>query len=232
MDIGFISTIVAGVFGSLGVVVGFFLGKSAPKPPTEFKGDTATKSLEADKINSSILEVNNEIKRLKDMLSLQPINEINIKEEIKNITESLENIRSLINQKGINLISMSNIEESLNILKDLEIKDLSHGYENLLTSIKDNILVVRNEIQSLKLDIEDKKKSYSKIDVEKLKLAIKNAENINREAVKGDLLSLIHTIKGEDGSELKSAMDKIALESKELTLILRDILQNSSGVGK
>jgi uncharacterized protein YihD (DUF1040 family) len=142
----------------------------------------------------------------------------------------LENVKNLAGQKGIELTSIIQIEESINTLRNLQNIKPESGYESLLTSIKDNIMVVRNEIQSLKFDLEEQRKGATKIDVEKLKLAIKNAENINREAVKGDLISLIYAIKGEDESELRATMDKIALESKELTLILKDLLQKSSGV--
>ena len=228
MDVGLISTIVAGIFGALGVVVGFFLGKSIPKPHVE---QITTSDSELIKMNNSIKELVNKVESLQTViLSAETVKPENIENQIKDIIQNLENVKNLANQKGIALTSITQIEESINTLKNLQNTKHESGYESLLISIKDNIMVVRNGIQSLKFDLEEQRKGATKIDVEKLKLAIKNAENINREAVKGDLISLIHAIKGEDGSELRATMDKIALESKELTLILKDLLQKSSGV--
>ncbi len=221
MDVGIVSTVVAGLFGTLGVIVGFIIGKGVPKPQVQVSPDT-------ERIEKEIKSLSESVKNLSETVAGLAKGE-DLKPKLEPILKELENLKNLISSNNINLRSVNQVEESIKTVSNLmKTEKEPANIESLLTSIKDNVMVVRNEIQTLKFNVEDMKKA-PKVDSEKLSLAIKNAERINSEAVRGDLLSLIRTIKGEDGSELKSIMDRIALESKELVVILKD-LQNQLGV--
>ena len=106
----------------------------------------------------------------------------------------------------------------------------------MLTKIKDNLLIIRNDLQSLLLTQKEQSKTSVDTDltyvVTSLESAIKLAKEINASMVKGELIALANSLKGNDRNELLKILDKEAITSKELVVLLSGIKKELEGAGR
>jgi putative transposase len=103
--------------------------------------------------------------------------------------------------------------------------------QSLLTQIKDNLIIIRTDIQSL---MQNKKKEKEvKVDlthlIDTVNSAIALAREINARAVKDELIAFANSLQGKDRNELLKDLDKQALTSKELVLVLSTIRKEIKG---
>ncbi|OMH41155.1 hypothetical protein [Desulfurobacterium indicum] len=226
MDAGIMTTIVAGVFGAIGIVIGFIIGKLSSKPAKDYtpvlrEFETIVKSLQ-DKVNRLIDTVSSSTKEILDEQ----------KTNIKVILDEIEKLKVNLEESGLSIKSAETLNDVISELNNLLDASLPSTVfdQQLITKIKDKVDIIRAEVEAIKLSLEEnkKKKEESKtqpIDVDKIKEALNMAKEINEEAVKGDLISLMYAFKEDDKKDLLKSIDEIALNSKQLVLILEDLIK-------
>ncbi len=231
MDTGILTIVVAAIFCAIGVVVGFLLGKTAPHSEKRHEsGDTTSHigNLESNigALKYNVSELSKSIENsTQDVVRKQ-------KGEIDNILTSIENLKEQISVSGLPIKSVSVLDDMLLELRGVNVNSLpSLGMdEATVTKIKDKIDIIRAEIESIKLSMEEEKnrkqeKVQTPFDFVKIEKAVQFAKEINEEAVKGDMIGLMYAFKSDDKKDLLKSIDTIALNSKQLVLILEDVLK-------
>ncbi|WP_456465298.1 hypothetical protein [Desulfurobacterium sp.] len=228
MDAGIMTTLVAGVFGALGMVIGFVIGRmSSSKPVQDY-----TPILRG--LESTVKSLQDEVVDLTKKISLSTEEILEkYKEQIEAIISQLEDLKTHIGASGISIKSAETIDSVINQLKESLNAPLPSVNldDQVIMKIKDKIDIIRAEVESIKLSMEEAKKKEEKtavpsIDTDKIKEAINMAREINEEAVKGDLISLMYAFKEDDKKDLLKSIDEIALNSKQLVLILEDLIKS------
>ncbi len=235
MDWGAITTLIAAVFGFLGIVVGIFISKFLS--PKKEKGE------EENIVPELLSRLEKGVEEFESLLaSLSRKVESLTKEEISKAEQDIEEILSLLNSLKENISSLELSQDSLQAL-DKAIKaaeDLKFSVPqidtSLLMKIKDNLLIIRNDVQALLLSrkerVEEKKPSSDELKkaLSSLESALKLAKELNANLVKDELIVMANCLKSEDKNELLKAIDKEALTSKELVLLIREIKKELEGV--
>ncbi|WP_457568953.1 hypothetical protein [Desulfurobacterium sp.] len=228
MDAGIMTTIVAGVFGAIGIVIGFIIGKLSAKPARDYtpilrEFEATVKSLQ-DKVSQLVDVVSSSTK---EVLEEQKAN-------IKAILDEIEKLKANLEESGLSIKSAETLDGVISELNNLLEASLPSTVfdQQLITKIKDKVDIIRAEIEAIKLSLEENKKKKEEpkaqpIDVDKIKEAINMAKEINEEAVKGDLISLMYAFKEDDKKDLLKSIDEIALNSKQLVLILEDLIKSA-----
>ncbi|WP_456426600.1 hypothetical protein [Desulfurobacterium sp.] len=228
MDAGIMTTLVAGVFGALGMVIGFVIGRmSSSKPVQDY-----TPILRG--LESTVKSLQDEVVDLTKKISLSTEEILEkYKEQIEAIISQLEDLKTHIGASGISIKSAETIDSVINQLKESLNASLPSVNldDQVIMKIKDKIDIIRAEIESIKLSMEEAKKKEEKtavpsINTDKIKEAINMAREINEEAVKGDLISLMYAFKEDDKKDLLKSIDEMALNSKQLVLILEDLIKS------
>ncbi|SNR62129.1 hypothetical protein [Desulfurobacterium atlanticum] len=233
MNTGMITILVAALFCGIGVVAGFLIGRMAGGSPKE---DKEMPSIDVHSIEAAISDLKNLTESLikeiesstKEVVSSQ-------REKISKIISIVESLKEQLKSSELPLKSSSYIDDILFSLKSIDMNSLPSLEidENLVVKLKDKVDIIRTEIESLKLSINEKKDKEIKekpevsMDFGKIEEAIRFAREINEEAVKGDLISLMYAFKDYDKTDLLKTIDNIALNSKQLVFILEDFLNKA-----
>jgi 7-cyano-7-deazaguanine synthase in queuosine biosynthesis len=124
------------------------------------------------------------------------------------------------------------------MLKEFDIS-LPAVDNSLLTQIKDNLLIIRNDLQSLLLaQKEQPKTSVPSTNVNlasilsSIESAIKLAKEINASLVKNEFIVMANCLKESDKNEFLKALDREAITSKELVVLLSGIKKELEGAGR
>ncbi len=224
MDAGIMTTIVAGIFGALGIIIGFTIGKISSRPQKDFT--PVLREFEA-----VVKSLHNKVSRLTEVISSSTEEILNEqKSKIEDIIGEIEKLKRNIEDSGLSIKSAEVLESILEELRGLSSKELPSATvdEQFMTRLKDKIDIIRAEIESIKISSVKSQKEVESpsIDVEKLEDALNMAREINEEAVKGDLISLMYAFKDDDKKDLLKSIDEMALNSKQLVLILEDLIKS------
>ncbi|RUM87675.1 MAG: hypothetical protein DSZ25_03175, partial [Thermovibrio sp.] len=221
MELGSVTLIVAVVFSAIGIVVGIFISKLffGKKEETYVLLEERIGGL-TDKIESLVSELKEKVQKLRnDKLE-------EIRGELNSLAENVENLK--VELKGLDSVSPTTFEVLdgiASLLREVDLK-LPEIDNSLLTQIKDNFIIVRNDIETLLSKYKSAQKSsyIGEIDtlIDLISSAVSLSEKINAALVKDELLTLASSLKGE-GEEIVKDLDKQAMNSKELTAMLREI---------
>jgi|GEM_PF-2536090 len=241
MDVGIMTLIVAVSFGVLGMIVGFLIGKYSCKDEKseDHTGIKALLEREISFISTKLESLQNEIKSKIEKITETTATEI--KDRIENFVNEAEKLKEELNKAGISQGSILAFEKALKSLKNLNISVPNIDY-SVLDRVNDNLSIVRADLQALAMKKE--KESFSpplqsvqktvpfKVDslIDSINSAIRLAKEINARAVKDELLTLASLLKEKDKNEFLKDLDKQALTSKELVIVLTSVKKELEGV--
>ena len=229
MDLGVMTLIVAVSFGAVGILIGFFIGKSS------HKGEDKKEVIEDRKVDEKISLLSSKIERLAEEVKTKftEFSKASIGEIERKVNELYKELDSL--QQELNGLQLSNgsiqaFEKAKQSLKGIKLS-LPSVDQSLLTQIKDNLIIIRTDIQSLMQNKKENKEA--KVDlthlIDAINAAITLAKEINARAVKDELIAFANSLQGKDRNELLKDLDKQALTSKELVLVLSTIRKEIKG---
>jgi len=234
VDWGVITAIVAAVFAAMGIVIGLFMAKLLSG-----KGDEEEKLAAVEERIQGITErISEAVESLKEkLLNLREEKLYEVKKELSSLEEDLLRLKKEVATLPLTSGSLEAIERAELLLKELDF-NLPTVDNSLLTQIKDNLIILRNDVQSLmqsQLQREEPRPELP-FQIDDLLLSVKTAlrlsKRINAALVKDELISLASSIKGDLGSELVKDLDDQALSSKELVLILEQVKKELEGAKK
>ena len=230
MDLGAMTLIVAVSFGAVGILVGFFIGKSSHKE--EGKKEIVEDRKIDEKISLLSSKVEGLVKEVKTKFtefSKASIDEI--EKKLNELYKELDSLQQELNRLQLSSGSIQAFEKAKQSLKSIKLS-LPSVDQSLLTQIKDNLIIIRTDIQSL---MQSKKESKeAKVDlthlIDAINAAISLAKEINARAVKDELIAFANSLQKKDKNELLKDLDKQALTSRELVLVLSTIRKELKGV--
>ncbi|SMP05487.1 hypothetical protein SAMN06265339_0305 [Desulfurobacterium pacificum] len=235
MDWGLVTAIVAAVFGFIGILIGIILGKAFSGGKKEVSEPANEVILSAvSSLTGKIENVLKELKEKAEHFNQQVIS--SIEEEINELISNLEKLKVEIEKVGVTEGSRKAIDSSIEMLKNFRIS--APNFDNsLLTQIKDNLLIVRNDLQALMLSKREEQKAATvPVNFEKLissiDSAIKLSKEINASLLKDELTVLADCLKKETLNSVLKDLDKQTLTAKEVALILTDVKKELEGVKK
>jgi len=251
VDWGILTLVVATVFAAMGVAIGLYLAKTLASK--EEKEDISSIEEDVKLISSRVEEI---VASLKEKLaSLREDRLQEIKEEISRLEEEVRELRREIMALPISPGSIDALETAEKALKEIDFS-LPSVDNSLLTKIKDNLIILRNDVQALTLSLAQQKEREKEREKEKIEevpppppppaptipnlndllLSVNTALDLSRKVnvalVKSELMGLAAALKGDYGDELVKILDDQALNSKELVLILEQLRKELEGVGK
>ena len=230
MDLGVMTVVVAVSFGAVGIVVGFLIGKSS------HKGEDKKEVVEDRKVDEKISLLSSKVEGLTKEVKTKftEFSKASIGEIERKVNELYKELDSL--QQELNGLQLSNgsiqaFEKAKQSLKGIKLS-LPSIDQSLLTQIKDNLIIIRTDIQSLMQSKKEKKGMKADLThlIDTLDSAIALAKEINARAVKDELIAFANSLQEKDKSELLKDHDKQALTSKELVLVLSTIRKELKGV--
>jgi len=234
MDWGVVTAVVAAVFGALGIGVGLFIAKFTGKKEEKTESEPSIEVQKLETLASSVENVVNDLKAKLESLTRESVEEV--KGKLQELKVELEKLKGEMENVGITGSSRQALEKSVEILKEFDVS-LPAIDNSLLTQIKDNLLIIRNDLQSLLLtQKEQPKTSAPSTDlssvVTSLESAIKLAKEINANMVKSELIVMANCLREDDKNELLRTMDREAITSKELVVLLSGIKKELEGAGR
>ncbi|MEO2065515.1 MAG: hypothetical protein ABGX17_03330 [Desulfurobacteriaceae bacterium] len=232
MDWGVITALVAVIFAVLGIGIGFFMSKVLSEKREEVQVSALEDRLEGitSKISETVERVNQKLTDLEEEKLFQ------LKEELSFLEEEVKRLKKEIASLPLSTGSLEAVERAEKLLKEIEFS-LPEVDNSLLTQVKDSLIIVRNDVQNLIQMEKEKQKKETSVQVPELEdllssinSALKLSKEINTSLVKSELLTLASSIKGDIGEEVVKELDKQALNSKELILLLESIKKELEGV--
>ncbi len=227
MDWGVITTVVAAIFAALGIGIGLFMSRFFPH-----KEEPQVNAVE-ERIEGIVGRLSETVKRVNEKLAhLKAENLSQLKKEIASLEEDVRLLKSEISMSPLSAGSFEAIEKAEELLKQIDFT-LPSVDSSLLTQVKDNLIILRNDVQSL-LQLEKKRAKSPDLDglLFSVTSALDLSKKINAALVKSELLALAASIKGGLKEEVVKELDDQALNSKELVLLLENLKKEFEGVGK
>ena len=229
MDLGAMTLIVAVSFGAVGIVVGFLIGKSS------HKGEDKKETVEAGKVDEEISLLSSKVESLAEEVKAKftefsKASVSKIEKKVNELRRELDSLQEELKRFQLSGGSIQAFEKARQSLESIKFS-LPSIDQSLLTQIKDNLIIIRTDIQSL---MQNKKKEKEvKVDlthlIDTVNSAIALAREINARAVKDELIAFANSLQGKDRNELLKDLDKQALTSKELVLVLSTIRKEIKG---
>jgi len=233
VDWGVVTVIVAAIFAALGIGIGLFLSRFFQKK--EEKGPELSAVEEriegiADRLTGTARRVNEKLSELREENISQ------LRREVASLEEDVKRLKKEISGLPLSAGSFEAIDRAEALLKELEFS-LPSIDSGLLTQIKDSLIILRNDVQSLlQLEKEKSEKARSLPGPSEILFSVNSAlelsKKINSALVRGELLSLAGSMKGDLGEELVKELDSLALDSKELVLLLEGVKKELEGVDR
>jgi len=163
-----------------------------------------------------------------------------VKSEIKRFVNEIESLKGELQEAGVSAGSLVALEKALESLRNLEISPPRID-ESVLTKINDNLTIIRADLQALAMKKEKEKtlpppsqpqKTPFEVEflIDSVNSAIRLAKELNARAVKDELLALASLLKEKDKDEFLKDLDKQAITSKELVVVLTGIKKELEGV--
>jgi molecular chaperone GrpE (heat shock protein) len=190
MKLDFMTILIAVLFSGIGIVVGFLFCKSSCGKGEEKVGF----SIEKERIEGLLEKTENTVSNLNQKIASLREDKIgSLRKEIEAIIKDIEEFKGEIKNINVSSGTLEILDEISNTLRkvDLEIPSIDNS---LLQKIKDNFLIVRNDLETI-LSKCKKQKDFSKqIDplIDKIDSIISLSKDMNTALVKDELLSLAH----------------------------------------
>ncbi|ADY73214.1 hypothetical protein Dester_0563 [Desulfurobacterium thermolithotrophum DSM 11699] len=235
MDLGAITAIVAASFGTLGMIIGFIVGKFS------FKGQEIEERLKEvkkekeyeEKLSFLLAKIETLAKEVKNRITeFSETSIAEVEKKINELTKELEVLLDELKNQNLSVESIKALERALLAIKNIKF-NLPSLDESLLTQIKDSLIIVRTDLQSLLMKRQENSNIQElKTFLDSIDSAIKLAKELNARAVKSELITLANSLKNPDKEELLKDLDKQALTSKELVIMLSEIRKKIEGAKK
>ncbi len=219
-NIGLVTAAIAGIFTIVGIIVGFFLCKISVKP---MRIEVPKTNIEErfNKLLSNLEGLKNNLKTLTSEKSND------IRSSFESILSQISELKAPLKEAGVTRDSMQRVDNMINDIQST-LKTPTTIDANIFTKFKDNLSIIRNDLQSIKLN--QSQRPRSKQTVKDILSAIDTAKEINRACVASELISMVDSIKEPDKTKLTEALDRISINSKELVLKLKDLKSDLEGV--
>ena len=232
MDLGTVTLIVAVAFAGAGIVVGIliskFLSKKEPPQP-DLTGLTERVEGIADRISLLIEKIDEKLETLR----ADQVGEL--RKEVDGLISEVERLKKGLLHLDVTESSISALEKTRRMLEELEF-NLPRIDESLLVQVKDNLLILRNDVENL-LKRTKENRAVPGVDVavinsvlDSINTAVELAKKLNASLVKGELAALAGSIKNEELSSLVKDLDLQSLNSKELVVLLEEVRKKLEGV--
>ena len=231
MDLGVITLVVAVSFGAVGILIGFLVGKSSHKGEAE--KETAVEDRKVEEkislLSSKVEKLSEEVRSRLAEFSKASMSEIERK--VNELCKELDSLQRELNGFQISNGSIQAFEKARKSLESIRFS-LPSIDQSLLTQIKDNLIIIRTDIQSLMQSKKEKKGMKADLThlIDTIDSAIALAKEINARAVKDELIAFANSLQKKDKNELLKDLDKQALTSRELVLVLSTIRKELKGV--
>lgn len=225
MDLGTVTLIVAVAFAGAGIVAGILISKLlSKKEPSQPDLTDLKERVEGitDRISLLVEKIDEKLKKLQT----DQVGEL--RKEIDGLISEVERLKKALLHVDITESSIAALEKTKLMLEELEF-NLPKIDESLLVQVKDNLLILRNDVENL-LRKTREEKPVSDINVtvinsilDSVNTAVELAKKLNVSLVKGELTALASSIKNEELSSLVKDLDVQSLNSKELAVLLEEV---------
>ena len=231
MDFGVVTLIVAVAFAGIGIVVGLIISKLiSAKRQSQLDLFNLKERIEGltDRINGLVEEIKEKLKRIQS----ERIEELKL--EFDSLLSEVERLKRELHQLDLSESSIEAIERTESLLQEVEF-NLPKVDESLLTQVKDNLLILRNDVENLMLKLKEKAATPpppsspcldpAALDsvLGSISSAIELSKRLNTLLVKGELTALANSFKNEELTSLVKELDDQALNSKELVVLLEEV---------
>jgi len=231
MDWGVLTTIVAATFTVIGLILGFALTKLlGHKTKQDFTPLEEELKAISGKVENLLNDLQKEISSLKEEKLLQLRNFLSeLAREISRLKETSRNL-------PLSPDSRSALETAEKLLKEIDLS-LPSCDTSLLTQVKDNLMIIRNDLQNLQMNEagrQEKQFSEEKLSqvIQSIESALSMAKSLNQGLVKDEMLVLSNVIKEPDKSEVLKDLDRQVITSKELVILIENVKKELEGVAK
>ncbi len=226
MDLGAVTLVVAITFAGIGIFMGILISRLLSKreehQPDFLKVEEKVDGL-VDRLNHLAEEISGRLKEIRQG------NVEELKQEVSGLLSEIERLKRELHQLDLSKNSISLLDDTENRLREIEF-NLPRIDESLLTQIKDNLIILRNDVTNLLLKMKEKESkpvpafdpSLLEPAVDSLNTAIELSKKLNALLVKGELTALAASFKNEDLSSFVKELDDQAINSKELVVLLED----------
>ncbi len=230
MDLGAITLVVAIAFAGAGIVVGILIaklleGRENRRPDAEELKEKVEGL--SDRILMLVEEINKKLKKLE----ADQVEEL--KREVGNLMTEVERLKEALHHLDITESSVQAIERASSALQELEF-NIPRIDSSLLTQVKDNLLILRNDVENL-LN-KNKRSKASGVDqalieavLNSINTAIELSKKLNTSSVKSELTVFANSLRSEDLASLVKELDVQSLDSKELVVLLEDVRKKLEG---
>jgi len=244
VDWGILTAVVAAIFAAVGLVVGFFAAKLffGREEKEDFSALEEDIRITVNRISEALGRLNAELDNLREeRLSA-------VRRELESLEKEVSHLKGDVANLPLSPDSFEALGRAEVLLKEVDLS-LPSVDNSLLTQIKDSLIILRNDVQALTLQIQqerEREKEERRRREEERKTAVSNLEDLllsvntaldlsrelNRALVGGDLIGIAASLKGDLGEDLAKILDSQTLNSKELVLILERLKKELEGVGK
>lgn len=227
MGVGAATLIVAVTFSAIGIVVGILISKflSGREPPQpDLTGIKERIEGLSDRIAVLVDGIKEKIKKAQS----ERVEEL--KRNVDGLLSEIDRLKSSLYRLNLTEGSISALERAEKLLKEIEF-NLPKIDESLLTQVKDSLLILRNDVETLLSKTKKSTKpTSSAVDlsvvdsiITSLDSALSLSKRLNTLLVKGELTAMASSFKNEELTSLVKELDDQALNSKELVLLLEDV---------
>ena len=235
MDWGIVTAVVAALFAAIGLAVGLFMAKLLSSGEDESQKVSAVEE-EVKETTGKISQIIEDLRQ--KLLILREDKLSQIKEELAALEREVKELRKVVATLPLSAGSLEALESAEKLLKEVDFS-LPSVDNSLLTQIRDNLIILRNDVQALSLAQKEPPPPPPAPELPNLddillslNTAIKLSKKVNAALVESELLGLASYLKGDIGEEVFKNLDEQAISSKELVLILEQLKKELEGVNK
>ena len=227
MNLGAATLIIAVTFSAIGIVAGiliskFLSGRESPQP--DLTGIKERVEGLLDHIALLVDELKEKIKKAQS----ERIEELRL--EVDSLLSEIERLKNSLRHLELSEDSISALDKAESLLQEVEF-NLPKINESLLMQVKDSLLILRNDVETLLSKTKESPRvsspavDLSVIDsiISSVDSAITLSKRLNTLLVKGELTALGESFKNDELASLVKELDDQALNSKELVVLLEDV---------
>ena len=232
MDLGVITLIIAIIFTGIGIAAGILISKilsgKSPQQPDLTGLKERIEGL-ADRASSTVDRINEKLKGLE----AEKIDEL--RKDVEELISEVNRLKRELHHVDVSQSSINALEKTGYLLEQIEF-NLPRVDNSLLTQIKDNLLILRNDLENI-LSRTRETKPQTGIDpslldslLSSVNAALEVSKKLNASLVKGELTALANSFKNEELTSLVKELDNQSLNSKEVVVLLEEVKKKLEGV--
>ena len=230
MDLGTVTLVVAVAFAGAGIVVGILIAKLLGGRDNRHT-DTENIKEKVEGLSDRLLMLVEEINKKLEEIEADRIEEL--KREVGELINEVERLKETLHDLDVTENSIQAIEKASSALQELEF-NLPQIDNSLLTQVKDNLLILRNDVENLLNRSKETKSSgldqtLIETVLNSIDTAIELSKKLNTSLVKSELTVLANSLKSDDLASLVKELDVQSLDSKELVVLLEDVRKKLEG---